>query len=61
LQNFFDMLGPAGEAYLRATAVFVPHPRIAQAAEKLGVRRAIVTGHGDDRMVAEMAAFFARV
>jgi uroporphyrinogen-III synthase len=61
LQNFFDMLGTAGEAYLRATPVFVPHPRIAQAAEKLGVRRAIVTGHGDDRMVAEMAAFFARV
>jgi len=61
LQNFFEMLGPTGGGYLRATPVFVPHPRIAQAAEKLGVRRVIVAGHGDDCTVAEMTAFFARV
>jgi uroporphyrinogen-III synthase len=61
LANFLEMLGPAGAGYLRATPVFVPHPRIATAAERSGVRRIIVTGRGDDRTVAEMSAFFARV
>jgi uroporphyrinogen-III synthase len=61
LANFFEMLGPTGRGYLCATPVFVPHPRIAAAAEQLGVREIIATGPGDDRTVAEMAAFFARV
>jgi len=61
LANFFEMLGPTGGGYLRATAVFVPHPRIELAAHKLGVREIVVTGPGDDRTVAEMTAFFARV
>jgi uroporphyrinogen-III synthase len=61
LENFFEMLGPTGSGYLRATPVFVPHPRIALAARKLDVREIVVTGRGDDRAVAEMAAFFAKV
>jgi uroporphyrinogen-III synthase len=61
LENFLAMLGPTGGRYLRATPVFVPHPRIARAARDLDVREVIVTGRGDDRAVAEMAAFFARV
>ncbi|HLQ02449.1 MAG TPA: uroporphyrinogen-III synthase [Burkholderiales bacterium] len=61
LSNFFEMLGPTGAGYLRATPVFVPHPRIAAVAERLGVRKIIDTGPGDDRTVAEMSAFFARV
>jgi uroporphyrinogen-III synthase len=61
LANFFEMLGPTGRGYLRATPVFVPHPRIALAARKLGVREIVVTGRGDARTVAEMAAFFAKV
>ena len=61
LANFFGMLGPSGGEYLRATPVFVPHPRIAMAAQKLGVRKIVVTGHGDDHTVAEMAVFFAKV
>ncbi|HET7763712.1 MAG TPA: uroporphyrinogen-III synthase [Burkholderiales bacterium] len=61
LENFFSMLGPTGGRYLRATPVFVPHPRIARAARELDVREVLVTGGGDDRAVAEMAAFFARV
>jgi uroporphyrinogen-III synthase len=59
LANFLEMLGPTGAGYLRATPVFVPHPRIAAAAEQLGVREIIDTGPGDDRTVAEMSAFFA--
>ncbi|HXZ54452.1 MAG TPA: uroporphyrinogen-III synthase [Burkholderiales bacterium] len=61
LANFFAMLGPTGGSYLRATPVFVPHPRIARAARELDVREVVVTGRGDERTVAEMAAFFARV
>jgi uroporphyrinogen-III synthase len=61
LANLFAMLGPVGAGYLRATPVFVPHPRIELAARKLDVREIVVTGRGDDRTVAEMAAFFARV
>ena len=61
LANFFAMLGPTGGRYLRGTPVFVPHRRIEQAAKRLEVREVIVTGRGDERTVAEMAAFFARV
>lgn len=61
LANLFEMLGPTGRGYLRATPVFVPHPRIAVAARKLQVREVVVTGRGDARTVAEMAAFFAKV
>jgi len=61
LANFFAMLGPTGSGYLRATPVFVPHPRIERAARDLGIGQVVVTGRGDERTVAEMAAFFARV
>ncbi|HTQ74896.1 MAG TPA: uroporphyrinogen-III synthase [Burkholderiales bacterium] len=61
LANFLAMLGPTGGRYLRATPVFVPHPRIARAARELDVREVVVTGRGDERTVAGMAAFFARV
>jgi uroporphyrinogen-III synthase len=61
LANFLAILGPTGGGYLRATPVFVPHPRIELEARNLQIGRVIVTGRGDDRTVAEMAAFFARV
>jgi uroporphyrinogen-III synthase len=61
LTNFVDMLGPAGKDYLCATPVFVPHPRVAEAAARLGLREVIVAGSGDEQTVASMAAFFARV
>jgi uroporphyrinogen-III synthase len=61
LANFFDMLGPTGSGYLRATPVFVPHRRIAHAARELGVREIVVTGRGDDCTAAGMADFFAKV
>lgn len=61
LANFADMLGAAGAEFLRATPVFVPHPRVAEAAAGLGVREIVVTGSGDSHIVAEMAVFFAKV
>ena len=61
LANFFPMLGSSGGEYLRATPVFVPHPRIERAARELRVREIVVTGLGDERTIAEMMTFFARV
>ncbi|HKW37884.1 MAG TPA: uroporphyrinogen-III synthase [Burkholderiales bacterium] len=61
LANLFAMLGSTGGRYLRATPVFVPHPRIGRAARELDVREVVVTGRGDERTVAGMVAFFARV
>ncbi len=59
LRNVFDMVGEPGRAHLQRTALFVPHPRIAQAARDLGVRTVVVTGPGDDGLLAGLAAYFS--
>lgn len=59
LRNFAEMIGPLGRERLPDTPVFVPHPRIAEAAHGLGVRRAIVTGPGDEGMLTGLAAHFS--
>jgi uroporphyrinogen-III synthase len=61
LANLFGLLGPTGKNYLRATPVFVPHPRIAGLARELGVRDVVLTGPGEEAAVAGMAEFFAKV
>jgi len=59
LRNFAEMIGSAGREQLTATPVFVPHPRIAGAAQGLEVRKVIVTGPGDEGMLTGLAAYFA--
>jgi len=59
LRNFAEMIGPAGRERLPDTPLFVPHPRIAEAAHGLKVRRVIVTGPGDEGMLTGLAAYFA--
>ncbi|OFZ91090.1 MAG: hypothetical protein A2V78_06950 [Betaproteobacteria bacterium RBG_16_64_18] len=64
LRNLFALLGAAGiagEALLRAAPVFVPHPRVGEAARSLGVERVIVTGAGDEALTESLASFFAKV
>ncbi len=56
--NLFVLLGPAGAARLRETALFVPHPRVAEAARRHGVREAVVAGPSDDEMLARLVAYF---
>jgi uroporphyrinogen-III synthase len=58
LRNFADMIGPSGRERLPSTPLFVPHPRIAEAAHGLGVRKVIVTGPGDDGMLIGLTAYF---
>jgi uroporphyrinogen-III synthase len=59
LRNFHGMLDDAGRAALRRTPLFVPHPRIASAAQALGIEAVFVTASGDDAMVAGIVSHFA--
>ena len=61
LANLRAMLGSDNAAMLAATPVFVPHPRIANAAKELGCERAIVVTGGDASTVEALSAFFAKV
>ncbi|MHB8668081.1 MAG: uroporphyrinogen-III synthase [Burkholderiales bacterium] len=61
LANLHQLLGADGARCLQDTPLFVPHQRIAAAARALGVRNVVLTGPGDEGMVAELAAFFAKV
>jgi uroporphyrinogen-III synthase len=58
LRNFFDMVGKLGQAWLRKTPTFVPHERIAEQARALGLHEIILTGPGDDGLVAGLTTYF---
>ncbi len=58
LSNLFDMLGKLGQQWLRTTPLFVPHPRVAQAAARLGVGKVIVGGPGDAEVLEALVAYF---
>ncbi len=58
LANLFDMLGKLGQQWLRATPLFVPHPRVAESAVRLGVREVLVAGASDAELVARLVAYF---
>jgi uroporphyrinogen-III synthase len=59
LRNVFEMVTDAGRAPMQATPLFAPHPRIAQAARDLDVRTVVVTGPGDEGMIAGLIAYFS--
>jgi len=61
LANLGEMLGESGRQCLRTTPLFVPHARIAAAARALGVETVLLTGPGDEALVAGMSVFFAKV
>lgn len=64
LENLIALLGAAGvtgPALLRATPVFVPHPRVGEAARNLGIERVILTGAGDQALAQALVSFFAKV
>jgi uroporphyrinogen-III synthase len=55
LENLFAVLDPA---MLRATPLFVPHPRIAERARALAVREVVLAGHSDGQMLEGLVAYF---
>lgn len=59
LHNLFRMLGKAGQVRLETTPVFVPHPRIAETAYKLGVSKVVTSAAGDEALLAGLCAYFA--
>jgi uroporphyrinogen-III synthase len=61
LANLHDMLGEAGRQWFRQTPLFVPHERIAAAARALAVQTVVLTGPGDEGLVAGLSAFFVKV
>jgi uroporphyrinogen-III synthase len=58
LRNLWDMLDANGRSLLAKTPIFVPHPRIAEAARKLGLPGVMVTGAGDDATMRSLFAYF---
>jgi uroporphyrinogen-III synthase len=60
LDNLWAVLDPEGRRYFAATPSFVPHPRIAEHAQTLGVREAIVTPPADAGLLASLLEYFAR-
>lgn len=58
LRNFHDMIGKLGQAWLRKTPTFVPHARIAEQAAQLGLHEIILTGPGDDGLIAGLIEHF---
>ena len=58
LRNLFEMVGAPGREPLQRTPLFVPHPRIAEAARGLEIRTVILTGPGDDGLLTGLAAYF---
>jgi uroporphyrinogen-III synthase len=61
LANLHDMLGVAGRRCLQQTPLFAPHERIAAAARALDVETVVLTGAGDEGLVAGLVSFFAKV
>mgnify|MGYP003345297429 FL=1 len=59
LDNFAALIGGEGVRLLKQTPVFVPHPRIAQAARDLGVGTVVETAQGDDGVCASLEQWFS--
>jgi uroporphyrinogen-III synthase len=60
LDNLWAILDTEGRRYLAATPAFVPHPRIAEHAQSLGLREPIVTAPTDAGLIASLLEYFAR-
>lgn len=59
MRNLYEMVGKLGQSWLRKTPTFVPHERIAEQARALGLREVILTGAGDDGLIAGLTSHFA--
>jgi uroporphyrinogen-III synthase len=58
LRNLLDMVGAPGREQILDTPLFVPHPRIAETASGLGIRKVIVTGPGDEGLLTGLSNYF---
>jgi uroporphyrinogen-III synthase len=58
LRNFCTLVGAAGRDFLKNTPLFVPHPRIGQAAREAGLAMLQLTAQGDDGLLEGLRAWF---
>lgn len=58
LRNLVDMVGKLGQTWLKKTPLFVPHQRIAALARAIGCRDILLTGPGDEGLVAGLLEYF---
>lgn len=58
LHNLVDMIGPLGLAWLKKTPLFVPHARIAAAAEALALHTVILTPPADAGLMSGLLRYF---
>jgi uroporphyrinogen-III synthase len=58
LGNFLQMLGAQAARRMAEIPIFVPHPRVAEAAAERGLKRVVVAGPRDAEMLAALAAYF---
>ncbi len=58
LRNLLEMVGAAGEAALKAVALFVAHQRIAEEARQMGFTEVTVTAPGDAGLLAGLEEHF---
>jgi uroporphyrinogen-III synthase len=59
LANFLAMLGADGPQGLAGAVWFVPHPRIAEEAARIGLAPVVVAGPGDAETAAALVAYFS--
>jgi uroporphyrinogen-III synthase len=57
LRNLYGLLDATGREYLVRTPVFVPHRRIAEVAEEVGLQQLILTGPADAGIIAGLCAY----
>lgn len=57
LRHLVQLLPPAGREQLAETAVFVPHPRIAEQGKSLGLNRLILTDPADAGILASLITY----
>lgn len=58
LDNLLLLLGDAGKGLLRSTPLFVPHPRISEHANTLGIKNVIARA-GETQLIASLVEYFA--
>lgn len=59
VRNLWQLLNADERRYLQQTRIFVPHARIAEEAQALGLSCVTITGPGDAGLLAGMDVYFA--
>jgi len=59
LRNLYEMVGKLGQGWMKRTPTFVPHARIAEQAQALGLHEIITTGPADAGLLAGLLEYFS--